>query len=262
VTAANPASTTVLDRTGLSAFVLRHGDDNLVLAQRLSMWVSRAPDLEEDLALGNVALDHLGAARALLTYAGELEGEGRGEDQLAMGRSERQYTNLLMVEQPNGDFAMTVARQFLFDAYQLELWEALAASADETLAGLSARAWKEARYHVLHSSTWVERLGDGTDESHRRVQSAFDWLWQFTDEMFEDDPLAAQAAEMLGIQPLAGRRDNWDSRVDRTLETATLVRPAPGNQRTGGRRGRHTEHLGHLLAEMQWMQRSYPGLEW
>jgi ring-1,2-phenylacetyl-CoA epoxidase subunit PaaC len=246
----------------LHSLALRHGDDNLVLAQRLSMWVSRAPDLEEDLALGNIALDHLGLARALLTYAGAVEGAGRTEDQLAMGRTERQFTNLLLVEQPNGDFAMTMGRQLLFDAYQLELWDSMVGCSDEALAGLAMRASNEARYHFLHSSTWVERLGDGTEESHQRMQAALDWLWQFTDEPFEGDAVTAWAAAELGVAPVGEQRDRWEFRVDKVLSKARLDKPSSGNRRSGGRSGRHSEQLGHLLAEMQWMQRTYPGLEW
>jgi ring-1,2-phenylacetyl-CoA epoxidase subunit PaaC len=169
------------------AWVLRLGDDNLVLAHRLGEWISRAPELEEDIALANIAIDHLGQARALLTHAGALEGQGRSEDDLAMLRTEREFTNLLLVEQPNGDFATTMARQLLLDAYQVPLWEALTASSDEVLAGIAAKALKEARYHLRHSSGWVIRLGDGTDESHDRMQRAVDLMWRFTGEMFVMD---------------------------------------------------------------------------
>jgi ring-1,2-phenylacetyl-CoA epoxidase subunit PaaC len=228
--------------------LLAHADDNLVLAQRLGEWISRAPDLEEDIAIGNIALDHLGVARALYALAGRLEGEGRGEDDYAMKRSEREYLNLLLVEQPNLDFAQTMVRGLLFDAYQVGLWEGLADSDDHVLAGIAGRAHKEARYHLLHSSTWVIRLGDGTDESHRRTQQAVDRLWRYTYEMFEDLP--------------GSLRDAWDQVVGKVLAEATLGIPEDPYQRGGGRRGFHSEHLGPLLAEMQWMQRSYPGLQW
>jgi len=229
-------------------WLLAHADDNMVLAQRLGEWISNAPELEEDIALGNIALDHLGVARALYTHAGEIEGLGRDEDDLAMTRPEREYLNLLLVEQPNRDFAHSVLRSFLFDAYQVELWADLSGSEDATLAGISGRALKEARYHLRHSSGWVVRLGDGTEESHRRSQAALDGLWRFTAEMFADEA--------------AAYRERWDATVVDVLEQARLLAPVDPYQRGGGRQGLHTEHLGLLLAEMQWLQRSYPGLEW
>lgn len=229
------------------------GDDNLVLSQRLAEWVSRAPDLEEDIALTNIALDHLGQARALLRHAAQLEGNDRSEDDLAFGRAERSFTNLLLVEQPNGDFAQTMARQVLFDAYQIPLWDALSGGSDATLAGIAAKAYKEAQYHFRHSSTWVVRLGDGSAESHRRMQSAIDKMWRFTGELFEDGPEATEPD---------GLRAAWDGRIAAVLAEAGLERPTDSHFATGGRHGHHTEHLGHLLAEMQWMYRTYPGLEW
>jgi len=165
--------------------VISHADDNLVLAQRLGEWISNAPDLEIDIALGNIALDHLGVARALYTRAGEIEGEGRSEDDFAMRRTEREFLNVLLVEQPNGDFAQTVVRQFFFDVYQRLLWEELAASDDDTVAGVAARGRKEAAYHHEFSSSWILRLGDGTEESHARAQTAVDSLWRFTAELSE-----------------------------------------------------------------------------
>ena len=228
--------------------LVAHADDNMVMAQRLGEWISRAPELEEDIALGNIALDHLGVARALYTYAGEVEDKGRDENDLAMFRDEREYTNLLLVEQPNGDFAHTMVRQLFFDAYQLELWSGLSDAEDDTLAGIAGRALKEAAYHLRHSSAWLVRLGDGTEESHGRAQEAVDILWKYTAEMFEGDN------EVYGSP--------WESTVTRVLEEAGLAIPDDPYQRAGGRRGFHGEHLGFLLAEMQWMQRSYPGLEW
>jgi ring-1,2-phenylacetyl-CoA epoxidase subunit PaaC len=229
-------------------YLLAHADDSLVLAQRLGEWISSAPDLEEDIAIGNIALDHLGVARALYTLAGEREGEGRGEDDFAMGRPEREFLNLLLVEQPNGDFANTMVRGLFFDAYQVGLWESLAGSDDIEQAGIAGRALKEARYHLVHSSAWVVRLGDGTEESQRRAQEALGRLWRYTDEMFEDLPVR--------------QRDVWERVVGDVLVEATLQIPEDPYQRGGGRRGFHSEHLGPLLAEMQWMQRSYPGLRW
>lgn len=230
------------------ATLLGHADDNLVLAQRLGEWIANAPELEEDIALGNFALDHLGVARALFTHVAELEGEGRDEDYFAMRRSEREFRNLLLVEQPNGDFAHTMVRSLFFDAYQVGLWDDMAGSADPTVAGIASRALKEARYHLRHSSSWVIRLGDGTAESHHRSQSAVDALWRYTGEMFDRD-----TAHLL---------DRWQLQVGSVLEEATLTPPDDPYQRMGGRDGIHSEHLGRLIAEMQWMQRSYPGLQW
>ena len=224
--------------------VVSNADDNMVLAQRLGEWISNAPDLELDIALGNIALDHLGVARALYSRAGEIEGLGRSEDDFAMRRPEREFLNLLLVEQPNGDFAHTIVRQFFFDVYQRLLWEDLAGSDDETLAGVAAKARKEAAYHHEFSSTWVIRLGGGTEESHDRTQRAVGSLWRFTSE-------------------LSNRyADDWRRDVDAVFSEAGLAVPDDPYQRAGGRDGYHTEHLGHLLAEMQWMDRAHPGMEW
>lgn len=231
------------------AQVLAHGDDNLILAQRLGEWTSRAPDLETDIALTNIALDHLGVARMLLGYAAELEREGRTEDDLAMLRSEREFTNLLICEQPNGDFGQTIARQVCIDAYQMALWEVLSDGPDPTLSGVAAKARKEAEYHFRFSSTWLIRLGSGTSESHLRTQSGLEAIWRFTSELFEQ-------SEVTELRP------EWDRRVNRVLADSALERPADSFQRLGGRQGLHTEHLGHLLAEMQSMARAYPGATW
>jgi ring-1,2-phenylacetyl-CoA epoxidase subunit PaaC len=249
VSGPNPSSISSSEPDSASSFtaLLAHADDNLVLAQRLGEWISTAPELEEDIALGNIALDHLGVARALYTHAGEVEGRGRTEDDLAMSRSEREFTNVLLVEQPNGDFAHTMVRALFFDGYQVELWADLIDCDDPTLAGIAARAFKEARYHLRHSSSWVVRLGDGTEESHRRAQQAVDALWRYTAELFEEEP---------------GYRVGWLRQISDVLYDAGLGIPEDPYQRSGGRRGFHSEHLGHLLAEMQWMQRSHPGLEW
>ncbi len=243
-------------------YVLRHADDNLVLAQRYGEWITRAPELEEDIALGNIGLDHLGQARALLTHAGEIEGQGRGEDALAMFRPEREYTNLTLVEQPNGDFAFTMARALYFDSYQLGLWAGLSDSEDPTLAGIAKKAIKETRYHHRHSAGWVIRLGDGTEESHGRMQSALDRLWPYTAEMFDADDLdRSMATEGIGIDP-SSLREEWIRTVTDVVNEATLTMPTGPPIQTGGRRGIHSEHLGHLLAELQWLQRSMPGLKW
>lgn len=249
-------------RSVLFRYVLYHADDNLVLAQRMAGWISRAHDLEEDIALANIALDLLGRARMLLDHAAELENEGRTEDDLAMFRSEREFTNLLLVEQPNGDFAHTMVRQFFFDAYQMGLWEGLAESGDTTLAAVAGKALKETRYHLRHSSGWLVRLGGGTEESHRRTQRAVRELWRFVPEMFESDATcdrlvqAGTAVSPPRLQPA------WERRVGDTFSAAGLQIPDDRFSRSGGRSGFHTEHLGYLLAEMQWMQRSYPGMRW
>jgi ring-1,2-phenylacetyl-CoA epoxidase subunit PaaC len=253
---------TVTTDSALLTYVVRHADDNIVLGQRLAEYISHAPDLEEDLAVGNFALDHIGVANHLFTYAAKLEGADRDADAIAMLRSEREYTNVLLVEQPHEDFAGLMVRQFFFDAYQLPLWEAMSESTDETIAGIAQRAAKEATYHLRHSSGWVVRLGDGTPESHRRMQAAVDRLWRFTAEMFQADTVdAAMASSGLGADPSA-LSDGWFETVDGVLEEATLTRPGDPFQTSGGRTGMHTEHLGKLLAEMQWMQRSYPGSSW
>jgi len=246
----------------LATYLLRLADDNMVIGQRLGEYLTRAPELEEDLAVGNLALDHIGVAQHLYEYAAEAEGKGRSADDLAMLRSEREYSNCLLVEQPNGDFANVMARQFFFDAYQLVLWGALAASHNPRLGGIASQAEKEARYHLRHSSGWVIKLGDGTAESHQRMQQGIDALWRFTAEPFEIDELEAELAMDCVATDASALRDDWETTVDRVLGEATLRRPEDPYQASGGRSGIHTEHLGHMLAEMQWMQRSYPGLEW
>lgn len=254
---------TPLPRDALLTYLLRLGDTSLVLGHRLSEWCGHAPELEEDIALINVALDLVGLSRALLTYAGEVEGADRDEDRLAYFRDDTQYRNLLLVERPNGNFADTIARQFVYDAFAVEFWGALTSCRDERLAGIAAKALKEARYHRRHSSEWAIRLGDGTELSHRRMQDALDEIWPYTGEMFEMDAVdEALVAAGLGVD-LAALKPAWDAHIDRVLEEATLARPADGWMQTGGKRlGRHSEHLGHLLAEMQWLPRAMPDARW
>ena len=252
----------IATKEALAAYVVRHADDNVVLGQRLAEYISRAPELEEDLAIGNFALDHIGVADHLFTYAATIEGGDTTADDLAMFRSEREYTNLLLVEQRHDGFGDLIARQFLFDAYQLPFWEALSSSTDATIAGIAQRAAKEARYHLRHSSMWMVRLGDGTDESHSRIQASIDRLWRFTAEMFEADDLDREMVEGgVGVDP-SMLRAKWESAVDAVLEEATLTRPEDSFQTSGGRIGMHTEYLGQMLAEMQGLQRSQPGLSW
>ena len=242
--------------------VLRLADSNLVLAQRLGEWVGRAPALEEDLGLANVSLDLLGQARLLLARAGELEGRGRDEDALAYLREEHEFLNLTLVEQPNGDFADTIARQVLFDAWQLGFGEALAASSDAPLAAIAAKGRAEASYHLRYSGGWLERLGDGTAESHERAQRALEKLWPFVNELFADDDVDREVAEAR-IAPLPSSLEKaWSARVDAVLAAATLARPAPVPFPWFGKQGRHSEHLGYLLAEMQSLHRAHPGATW
>lgn len=246
----------------LLTYTLRLGDDLLILSHRLSEWCGHGPILEEDIALTNRALDHLGEARNLLTYAGQVEGTGRTEDDLAYGRMERQYANVKLVEQPNGDYAHTIVRSFLFDAYHLPLMQALTKSSDEQLAAIAGKAVKEATYHLRHSSEWLIRFGDGTEESHQRAQAALDGLWTFTGELFETDAVDEELVKA-GIAPdIAPIKAAWSRTVDDVLTEATLKRPTDGFMATGGRKGVHTEHLGFLLAEMQHVTRAYPGAEW
>ncbi len=253
---------TITTQESLATYIVRHADDNVVLSQRLCEYISMAPDLEEDLAIANFALDHIGVAQYLFNYAAEVEGGETNADAFAMMRSERQFTNVLLVEQPHRDFADLMVRQFFFDAYQVPLWQALSGSTDSTISGIAQRARREATYHLRHSSGWVGRLGDGTAESHDRMQAAVDRMWRYTDELFETDQIDVELASAgLGVDP-STLKPQWQVTVDSTLEAATLTRPADVFQTQGGRQGIHTEYLGSLLAEMQWMQRSYPGLAW
>jgi len=248
--------------SALQRYVLRLADTSLVLGQRLGEWVGHAPALEEDLGLANVSLDLIGQARLLLTYAGEIEGRGRSEDDLAMAREGSDFLSLAMAEQPNGDFGRTIVRQFLVDAFQLEMYEALQRSTDARITEIATKALKETRYHFRYSAGWVVRLGDGTDESHARVQKALDELWRFTMEFFAADALDEEMARA-GVGPvLAELAPRWSARVDDVLREATLKRPADVPYSWHGKRGEHTEHLGFLLAEMQYMHRAYPGASW
>ncbi|MDE2296091.1 MAG: phenylacetate-CoA oxygenase subunit PaaC [Gammaproteobacteria bacterium] len=243
-------------------YVLRLGDTALVLAQRLGEWIGHAPAIEEDLGLANTALDLLGQARLLLAYAGEIEGRGRGEDDLAFLREESAFRNATLAEMPNGDFGDTIVRQLLLDAYQVPLYERLSASRDPRLAEIAAKALKESRYHLRYSSGWVVRLGDGTEESHARVQASLERLWPYTLELFDADELdRAVVASGVGPDPRAVEQD-WSIRVDAVLAEATLARPATARYRWYGKQGRHSEHLGHLLAEMQHLPRVHPGARW
>jgi ring-1,2-phenylacetyl-CoA epoxidase subunit PaaC len=242
-------------------YVLRLADTSLILGQRLSEWVGHAPALEEDLGLANISLDLIGQARLLLSYASEIEGRGRSEDELAFLRDAPEFLNLTLVEQPNGDFGRTLVRQLLASAFQLELYTALRSSADERLAQIAAKALKETAYHVRYSASWVIRLGDGTVESHARVQNALNELWPFTAELFACDSVDEDMAAS-GTPRAADLKASWSARIDAVLTEATLARPADSVFPWHGKGGIHTEHLGYLLAEMQFLQRAYPGSTW
>jgi len=246
----------------LFEYVLRIADDRLVLGHRLSEWCGHGPILEEDIALSNIALDFIGQANALLALAGQVEGKGRDEDALAYFRDERDFRNALLVEQPNGDFGHTIVRQFLFDAYSVLYLDALARCGHQQLSALAAKSLKEDTYHLRHSSEWMLRLGDGTVESHDRAQRALDELWRFTGELFESDAVdAAVAANGITVDRGAIQA-RWHDLVADVVKRATLTLPGDVPMATGGRRGRHSEHLGHMLAEMQIIARSHPGASW
>lgn len=243
-------------------YLLRLADTSLVLGQRLGEWVGHSPALEEDLGLANLSLDLIGQARLLLSYACELEGRGRTEDDFAMSRDQSDFLNFALVEQSNGDFGRTIVRQVLLDAFQLELYEALQSSKDARLAEVAAKSLKETRYHFRYSASWLVRLGDGTEESHRRVQESLNDLWRFTQEFFAADELDDEMARA-GVAPsLADLAPRWSARIDEVLREATLQRPADVRYTWHGKRGDHTEHLGYLLAEMQFLHRAYPGATW
>ncbi|HWH28419.1 MAG TPA: 1,2-phenylacetyl-CoA epoxidase subunit PaaC [Mycobacteriales bacterium] len=246
----------------VATYCLRLGDDALVLSQRLAEWSARSPQLEEDVALMNVALDLLGQARNLLTLAGDREGQGRSEDDLAMLREETDFLNAQIVELENGDFGRTMARQLLVAAYSLPLWQALTSSTDADLAGIAGKAVKEVEYHLDHARSWVVRLGDGTEESHRRVQQGLDDVWPYTCELFETDGVLQRLVERGVAADPAAIEPRWRATVDDALAEATLTVPETSWRPTGGRRGRHTEALGYLLAEMQHLHRSHPGARW
>ena len=246
----------------LFQFLLRLGDDSLILGHRLSELCGHGPILEEDIATTNIALDLIGQTNSIFQYAAEVEGTGKTEDDLAFLRYEREYQNLLLVEQPNGDFGMTMMRQFLFDAFRKPLYEALTKSSDTQLAAIAEKSLQETKYHMKHPSEWVIRLGDGTEESNKRVQYALDTLWVFTDEMFVMDEVENALAEANVIPNLQSLKEGWMENVVAVLEEATLTIPTNGWQRKGGRQGLHTENLGYILAELQYMQRAYPGMKW
>jgi ring-1,2-phenylacetyl-CoA epoxidase subunit PaaC len=243
-------------------YALRRADDALVLGHRLSEWCGRGPALEEDMALANIGLDLLGQARSLYAYAAEAEAAGNDEDGYAYFREAPQYRNLLLAELPNGDFARTILRQFLYAAFADPYWRAMMRSTDPTLAAVAAKSEKETAYHLRHTAEWVIRLGDGTAESHRRIAQALDELWPYTGEMFEADAAERELIDSGAVLDPAAFRAEWERTVADILSQATLAMPAAGWMQKGGRTGRHSEHLGHLLAEMQSVARAHPGATW
>ena len=246
----------------LFEYLLRLGDNALVLGQRLTGWIGHAPALEEEMACANIALDLLGQAQHWLACAGEVEGAGRDADALAWHRDVLDFRNALLVEQPNGHYGDTLVRQYLFDAFHQPLLAALSECADPRIAAIAAKAFKEAAYHRRRSAEWIIRLGDGTAESHARVQASLDSLWPYTGELFATDEVERTLRSAGVAADLAAVRRCWEEEVARTLTTATLQRPAEGWMQAGGKQGRHSEQLGYLLAEMQFLPRAYPDAHW
>lgn len=246
----------------LFEYLLRLGDDSLILGHRLSEWCGHGPVLEEDIAMTNLSLDLIGQATNIFEYAGKVENKGRDEDAIAFLRFDKDYKNLLLVERPNGDFGMTMIRQFFFDAYRKPLFERLTKSSDETIAAIAEKSLKETKYHLRHSSEWVIRLGDGTEESHQRIQESLDELWRYTSELFYQDEVDAALIASGVLVDMESIKDEWETTVHAVLNEATLTIPTNNWKQEGGRKGLHTEHLGYILAELQYMQRAYPNMEW
>lgn len=246
----------------LYEYLIRLGDDSLILGHRLSEWCGHGPVLEEDIALTNIALDYIGQANSIFEYAAKIEGQGKDADDVAFLRYENEYINLLLVEQPNVDFGQTIMRQFLFDAFRKPLYESLCSSSDAQIAAIAEKSLKETKYHLKHSSEWVIRLGDGTEESHRRVQNALDILWKYTDELFYENEVDLDLQSRKILFPLSEIKKSWETTVNRVLEEATLKIPTNGWKQSGGRKGIHSEHMGYVLTELQYMQRAYPNMKW
>lgn len=249
-------------KTALFNYCLRLGDQALIHSYRLSEWCSNAPILEEDLALTNFALDNLGCAQALLKYAGEVEGNNQTEDDLAYKRGERRFLNALITELPNGDFAFSTLRNFLLSAYEMELYTALLKSNDTTLAAIAAKTIKEVKYHYAHASDWVLRLGDGTPESHERMQNALNKIWPFVDDMFTMHPDFHTLVDLGIAVDSESLKPIWQQKVNDLLAEATLTIPTTGHKQYGSTQGIHTEYLGPILCQMQYLQRAYPDAQW
>ena len=245
----------------LLKYTLRIADSSIILAQRLSSWCSKGPTLEEDIALSNLSLDLFGQANSLLEYASELDGT-KSADDFAFKRNEREFYNLQLTEQLNGHFGYTIVRHFFFSVYSFLFYSKLSNSKDETLAAIAAKSLKEIKYHLTHSKSWVIRLGDGTEESNKRIQKSLNDLWQFTGEFFEMDDIDQKMyKEGIGVNN-SSLKSEWDKIVNTTLKESNLIRPEDGYMQSGSKNGMHTEHLGHLLSEMQFLPRAYPDAEW
>ena len=249
-------------KTALFNYTLRLGDTNLILGQRLSEWTGHGPFLEEDLALTNIALDITGAAKSFLEYAASVENKGRTEDDLAYFRNDRQFFNVQLTELPNGDYARTIVRQVFMDCFDFYFYQELSKSKDETLAGIAQKSIKEVTYHLRHSSSWVERFGDGTNESHIKAQTALNELWQFTDELFEMNEVDEVLIKEGIAVDLSIVKTKWDQYITELLNKSTLSKPENVFMQTGSRKGVHTEHLGYILAEMQALPRMHPNAKW
>jgi len=250
-------------RNELFEYLLRLGDDRLILGHRLSEWCGHAPILEEDIALANIALDCIGQANAFLSLAAEVENKNRTEDDLAYFRDETEFKNLQLVEQPNIDFAYTIARQFFVDTFAVPFYEKLSESVHEELAGIAAKSLKEAKYHLRHSKTWMLRLGDGTEESHNKIQNAVDDLWTYTGELFFENEVDEKLMKENLVPSAKEIESSWKEEIEKVITEATLKLPEePNTNLRAGRNGNHTEHLGHILAEMQIVARSHPGAKW
>lgn len=243
-------------------YTIRLADDALILGQRLSEWCGHGPVLEEDIALANIALDYVGQATILYKHASQLDGLKRDEDALALTRMESEYNNLLMLELPNGDYAFTIARQYYYTSFYLLFLDKLKSSSDTFLGGFAEKSIKELRYHVQHASDWIRRMGDGTAESHRKIQEAVNQLWPYVGEMFSMDSLEMELAKTGYAVDRSVMVDEWKRQCSALFEEATLSLPTEAWHHKGGRDGRHTEHMGYLLAEMQYLQRAYPGAKW
>ena len=250
------------ENENLIHFLYRLGDNSLILGQRLAEWCSKGPTLEEDVALTNISLDNFGQARMIFSHLAEVEANGKTEDDYAFRRNEREFYNALIVERPNGHFGDTIARSFLFDAFQFHFYKELTKSSNEFLAALAAKSLKEVQYHVRHSGEWVVRLGDGTDESKEKIQESINELWDYTGDMFATDD-KIDALTKKGIAPnYSAIKENWTKTVEEVLYRATLKKPENGFMQNGSLDGRHSEFLGHLLGDMQYLQRAYPNAEW
>ena len=249
-------------KASLYKYVLALGDDALILGQRLSQWAYKGPFLEEDIALSNISLDMFGRANLFLEYAATLKGNDVTADDLAFKRNEREFSNHILCEQPNGNFADTMVRQFFLDSFYKLFFKKLTESKDKQLSAIAQKSIKETTYHLRHSSKWIIRLGDGTDESHEKAQSAIDNLWMFTNELFEMNEIENKiVAQKIGVD-CSLLKAGWDQIIDEVLSEATLKRPENTHTTSGGREGIHTEHLGHLLSDMQYLQRAYPDAKW